>query len=134
VPGEALLATEHSTWCFFSTTQFSAFQLGPRWRRRFGIPYVLDYQDPWINDYYRRTRTHPPGGRLKFALSQWVARRIEPDALRLASGIIAVSDSTEKRSRTTIRGSTPAACACCPSAPRSPTSARSRTTGRPGRS
>ena len=91
--GEALLATEHFDLVFFSTTQFSAFQLGPRWRRRFGVPYVLDYQDPWINDYYRRTHTRPPGGRLKFALSQWVARRIEPDALRLASGIIAVSDS-----------------------------------------
>jgi hypothetical protein len=94
--GEALLAAEHFDLVFFSTTQFSAFQLGPRWRRRFGVPYVLDYQDPWINDYYRRTRTRPPGGRLKFALSQWVARRIEPDALRLASGIIAVSDSYGK--------------------------------------
>ena len=94
--GEALLAAEHFDLVFLSTTQFSAFQLGPRWLRRFGVPYVLDYQDPWINDYYRRTHTRPPGGRLKFALSQWVARQIEPDALRLASGIIAVSDSYGK--------------------------------------
>jgi len=58
--GEALLAAEHFDLVFLSTTQFSAFQLGPRWRRRFGVPYVLDYQDPWINNYYRRTHTLPP--------------------------------------------------------------------------
>lgn len=91
--GEALLQQEKFDLVFFSTTQFSAFQLGPRWRKKFGVPYVLDYQDPWINPYYERTATRPPGGRLKFALSQWTARRIEPAALRHASGIIAVSDA-----------------------------------------
>ncbi len=89
--GDELLSKERFDLVFFSTTQFSAFQLGPRWRRRFGVPYVLDYQDPWINPYYARTGTRPPGGRVKFALSQWVARRIEPDALRGASAVIAVS-------------------------------------------
>ena len=91
--GERLLRAEKFDLVFISTTQFSAFQLGPRWLRQFGVPYVLDYQDPWINPYYRRTGTAPPGGKLKFALSQWVASRIEPNALRNASAIIAVSDA-----------------------------------------
>lgn len=89
--GDALLHAEKFDLVFLSTTQFAAFQLGPRWRRRFGVPYVLDYQDPWINPYYGRTGARPPGGKLKFALSQWSARRIEPAALRQAAGIVAVS-------------------------------------------
>lgn len=91
--GDQLLRTEKFDLVFFSTTQFSAFQLGPRWLKKFSVPYVLDYQDPWINPYYKRTSTRPPGGRLKFALSQWTARRIEPGALRHASGLVAVSNA-----------------------------------------
>ncbi len=91
--GERLLRKEPFDLALISTTQFSAFQLGPRWRKKFGLPYVLDYQDPWINDYYQITGVSPPGGRLKFALSQWQAGFIEPVALRESSGIIAVSDS-----------------------------------------
>lgn len=91
--GERLLRQEKFDLVFFSTTQFDAFSLGPRWKARFGVPYVLDYQDPWINDYYRTTKTIPPGGAFKFALSQWRARRLEPAALRHAGGVVAVSDS-----------------------------------------
>ncbi len=91
--GEHLLREERFDLCLISTTQFSAFQLGPRWRRKFGLPYILDYQDPWINDYYQITGVSPPGGKLKFALSQWQASVIEPPALKNASGVIAVSDA-----------------------------------------
>jgi hypothetical protein len=89
--GEKLLREEKFDLVFLSTTQFDAFMLGPRWKAKFGVPYVLDYQDPWVNDYYRRTHTPPPGGRLKFGVSQWLARRREPNVLRNASGLIAVS-------------------------------------------
>jgi hypothetical protein len=89
--GERLLKAEKFDLVFFSTTQFDAFTLGPIWKSRFGVPYVLDYQDPWINDYYARTGTRPPGGWLKFSYSQWCARRREPDVLRNASGVITVS-------------------------------------------
>lgn len=91
--GEQMLRSERFDLVFFSTTQFSAFTLGPAWRRQFGVPFVVDYQDPWVNDYYARTGTRPPGGRLRYALSQWGARRAEPRVLREAAGVIAVSDS-----------------------------------------
>jgi hypothetical protein len=91
--GDQLLAAEKFDLVFFSTTQFDAFGLGPRWRARFGVPYVLDYQDPWVNDYYLRTRTPPPGGPFKFWLSQFTARRREPAAVRAAAAIVAVSPS-----------------------------------------
>jgi hypothetical protein len=91
--GDKLLSQEKFDLVFFSTTQFDFFMLGPRWKAMFGIPYILDYQDPWVNDYYKRTRTEPPGGRLKFAFSQWTARRREPVALRGASGVVAVSNA-----------------------------------------
>jgi hypothetical protein len=89
--GDKLLSTEKFDMVFFSTTQFDAFTMGPRWKDKFGVPYVLDYQDPWVNDYYSRTGTPPPGGRLKFGFSQWRAKHREPGVLRRASGVIAVS-------------------------------------------
>ena len=89
--GDTLLASEKFDLVFFTTTQFDAFTLGPRWRQRFGVPYVLDYQDPWINPYYHRTKTRPPGGWLKFNVTQWLARRREPAVVRQAAAIVAVS-------------------------------------------
>ncbi len=89
--GAAELAARRYDAVLFSTTQFSAFGLGPVWREKFGVPYVLDYQDPWVNDYYARTGTRPPGGPLKYALSQAGAKRLEPGVLRGAAGVIAVS-------------------------------------------
>jgi hypothetical protein len=76
---------------FFSTTQFPVMILGPIWKRRFGIPYVTDSQDPWLDDYYERTRTLPPGGRLKYALNQKIAQVFEPRVMREVSQVISVS-------------------------------------------
>jgi len=91
--GEGLLKQETFDLIFFSTTTFDSFSLGPRWLRQFGVPYVLDYHDPWINDYYDRTNTPPPGGPLKYAFSQWQAKRREPDAVLNAAQIVSVSSS-----------------------------------------
>ena len=91
--GTRLLREEKFDAVLFSTTKFNAFELGPRWRREFGVPFVVDYQDPWVNDYYDRTGTVPPGGKLKYAFAQWTARRAEPRVLREAAAVISVSDS-----------------------------------------
>lgn len=91
--GERLLRREKFDLVFFTTTQFDVFTLGPRWLARFGVPYVLDYQDPWVNDYYQRANLRPPGGHLKFWLSQFTGRLREPAAVRQAAAIVSVSTS-----------------------------------------
>ncbi|MGF1571609.1 MAG: hypothetical protein ACFCU1_00890 [Sumerlaeia bacterium] len=89
--GTQLLASGNFDLVFFTTTQFPFMSLGVRWKKMFSVPYVLDYQDPWVNDYYLRTSTAPPGGWFRY-LPQYInAKRLEPQTVRQAGGIISVS-------------------------------------------
>lgn len=79
---------------YFSTTAFGSFALGRRWRQRYQLPFVLDYQDAWVNDFYRsRPELVPPGGRWKHAAVDGLQRRREPRVLRHAAGVTAVSNA-----------------------------------------
>ena len=65
-----------------------SFMLGPLMRRWYGLPYVVDYIDPWISDW---TAAHA------FPTKGWFYHRaaaaIEPAVLRSASHVTAVSES-----------------------------------------
>lgn len=77
---------------FFSTTAMGFTALGPRWQRMHGVPFVIDLQDPWLSDYHDRDGAPPPpGGVLKYGLSQRVARTCEPYVLRHAAHVLSVS-------------------------------------------
>lgn len=77
---------------YFSTTAFALHLLGPYWWRITGTPFVIDYQDPWVNDYYRkRPGATPPGGWLKHRVVDFLSRRFEPRVLRDTAGITSVS-------------------------------------------
>lgn len=89
--GSTLLSRKHFDLVYFSTTAFPTLSLAARWYRQFKVPYVIDFQDPWLSDYHRQNNTAPPGGRLKYGLNQTFARWQEPKALRQASHIISVS-------------------------------------------
>ncbi len=90
--GSRLLRHRRFDLVYFSTTEFGSFRLGPLWKRRNGVPFVLDYQDPWVNDHYRlHPEIPPPGGRLKYAISDRLHRFHEPRVLRHAAGLTAVS-------------------------------------------
>jgi hypothetical protein len=89
--GDRLLRTHRFDVAFLSSTIFGTWRVGPYWRRRFGLPYVVDFQDPWVNDYYHRTGTRPPGGWVRYGLSRRKARRAEPVVVRGAAHVIAVS-------------------------------------------
>ena len=86
-----LLSENRFDLVFFSTTEFGVLPLGPKWLKKFRIPYAVDLQDPWVNHYYRDNDIRPPGGSIKHSLHQWAASRLEPYVLKDASQIMVVS-------------------------------------------
>jgi hypothetical protein len=89
--GTRLLRREKFDLVFFSTTQFITFTLGPYWQRRFGVPFVIDLQDPWRTDYYERPGAPRPPGGMKYRLARLFARTLEQWTYRRAGGFISVS-------------------------------------------
>jgi hypothetical protein len=76
---------------YCSNTVFLTFVLGRYWREKYKIPYILDFQDPWLSDYYQKTKTPPPGGKIKYTISQTIAKIIEPITLKKVSHVTSVS-------------------------------------------
>ena len=77
---------------FIPVPPYVPMVLGRLAHARFGIPYVVDYIDPWVTEYYwKLPRTQrPPKWRMSYALS----RCLEPFALRRAQHITGVSRGT----------------------------------------
>jgi len=105
--GCELLATGHYDIVFFSTTEFALHLLGPLWKHKYCVPFCMDYQDPWVNDYYRlHPDVIPPGGRIKFGIMNFLHRIMERLVVRHCSGFIAVSeaylDELERRYSTSV--------------------------------
>ncbi len=65
------------------------FLLGPGVRRAYGIPYVLDYIDPWVNAMGADGRWWT-----KAFWARQLALRLEPLAVRQAAHVVAVSAGT----------------------------------------
>ena len=96
--GHVLLREKTYDLIYFSTTQFTTQLLGPEWKKNFGVPFLLDYQDPWVSDYYRdHPEIVPPGGRLKYRLAHFFNSRNEPRAYRTCSGLTSVSPAYPKQ-------------------------------------
>ncbi|MBE9031024.1 hypothetical protein IQ266_14920 [filamentous cyanobacterium LEGE 11480] len=92
--GDQLFRSEVFDLVFFSTTIFPVMLLGKRWWQKFGLPYVLDFQDPWRSDYHAGNKqSTPPGGRLKYGITQFLARWSEPQAMQAVKQVISVSPS-----------------------------------------
>ncbi|MDJ0652834.1 MAG: glycosyltransferase [Xanthomonadales bacterium] len=90
--GDRLLHPRTFDLVFFSTTAFTVFRLGPRWKQRHGVPFVIDLQDPWVNDFYRlNPEITPPGGRLRHFRADRQARRWEQRVLAAAAAVVSVS-------------------------------------------
>lgn len=88
--GSKLLQQKRFDLVYFSTTQFILFCLGRLWWHRLGVPYVLDFHDPWFKVASRQQYiTVSPN--LKFKFSSWLARSLERFALRGAAGLVSVS-------------------------------------------
>ncbi len=77
---------------FFSTTEFLLHALGPLWKARHGVPFCMDYQDPWVNTYYHtHPEVRPPGGRIKYGIIHQLHRMAERIVAPKVSGYLAVS-------------------------------------------
>ncbi len=95
--GQRILTQQKIDLIYFSTTVFITMGLAPLWFRRFKIPYLLDFQDPWLNDYGKKFGyDQPPGGQLKYGFAQQVAQILEPFTMRKVSHIISVSPAYPK--------------------------------------
>ena len=76
---------------FFSTTVFPAIAVGRILHKQFGIPFVVDMQDPWRNDYYLSA---PKENRQsKFWFDYRLQAYLEAWTMPYCSGLIAVSSA-----------------------------------------
>ncbi len=84
-----LLKEKHFDLIYFSTTQFPVCILGAYWKNKFGIPYVIDLQDPWHTTYYldKPKNERPP----KYWFAYRINKYLEPIAFKKVDGLIAVS-------------------------------------------
>ena len=74
---------------YFSTTQFPVCILGAYWKKRFGVPYVIDMQDPWHSEYYQdKPAEQRPK---KYWFSYRLHKYLEPIAMKQVGGLISVS-------------------------------------------
>ena len=87
--GNALLSSGKFDLVFFSTTAFHVMALGPYWKKKYKVPFVLDMQDPWRNDFYLDKPKHerPP----KFFISYNIDKYLEARTVPFADAIISVS-------------------------------------------
>jgi Glycosyltransferase Family 4 len=86
-----LLKETHFDLIYFSTTQFPVCILGAGWKKRFGVPYVIDMQDPWHSEYYRdKPSDQQPS---KYWFSYRLHKFLEPIAMRNVDGLISVSEN-----------------------------------------
>ena len=86
-----LLKKKRFDLIFFSTTQFPVCILGPYWKKKFGIPYVIDMQDPWHSTYYqdKPKKERPPKHQFAYRLNKY----LESMALKSVDGLMSVSAS-----------------------------------------
>jgi glycosyltransferase involved in cell wall biosynthesis len=89
-----LLKKEKYDLIYFSTTVFPILALGPRWKRKFGIPFIVDMQDPWRNDFYlsKPKNERPPKFFIAHRLNSWLERH----TMKKLDGMISVSEAYPK--------------------------------------
>jgi hypothetical protein len=83
------LTSNHVDLVYFSTTVFVSMALGPYWKKKFGVSFVIDMQDPWRNDYsLQLPRSKRPK---KFWFDYPLNKYLEARTIPEVAGIVSVS-------------------------------------------
>jgi len=86
-----LLQAKNYDLIYFSTTEFPVCILGNLWKKRFGVPYVIDMQDAWHSIYYQnKPKKERPK---KYWFSYRLHKYLEPLAMNNCDGLISVSQA-----------------------------------------
>ncbi|MES2431356.1 MAG: hypothetical protein V4556_10485 [Bacteroidota bacterium] len=88
--GDELLKGRKFDLVFFSTTMFHVCALGRYWKKKFNIPFILDMQDPWRNDYYLKYPKRLRPKKYKFAYN--IHKAMEAYTVPHVDGIMSVSE------------------------------------------
>ena len=77
---------------FIPVPPYVPMVLGRMALRKFGIPYVIDYIDPWVTDYYKKLprNQRPP----KWMFADALSRVLEPVSIKKVAHITGVSKGT----------------------------------------
>ena len=92
--GNRLLKKGDFDLVYFTTTAFPVMVLGRIWKRKFGVPFVIDMQDPWRNDFYldKPRNERPP----KFWIAYRMDKYMEAYTMKKVDGILSVSEGYPK--------------------------------------
>jgi hypothetical protein len=85
--GNKLLKKNGHDLVFFSTTATHLLYLGTYWKKKYQIPFVLDIQDPWVNEYYLSKPKHeqPPKYKFNLKIDKYLESRTIPEAAAIIS-------------------------------------------------
>jgi len=91
----SLLARERFDALFITVYPVYPALLGPKLKQQFGVPFVLDYQDPWVGAWGSTVGAGPNGSRdWKSAAMRRLGVWLEPRAVAAADALVAVSQGT----------------------------------------
>ncbi|MGH9346650.1 MAG: glycosyltransferase [Vicinamibacterales bacterium] len=108
-----LMAAESFDALFITIYPTYPAVLGPLLKRRHRVPFVLDYQDPWVSAWGLDVGPHgAPDARSR--LTRALAIRLEPPVVRAADALTAVSARTYEDVLARVPDARPRACAAIP--------------------
>jgi glycosyltransferase involved in cell wall biosynthesis len=112
---DAALARERYDALFITIYPTYPALLGPGLKRRHRIPFVLDYQDPWVSAWGRDVGPGVNGTPdLRSRLTRVLSERLEPRVVRAADALTAVSARTYEDVLDRVPDARPRACAAIP--------------------
>jgi glycosyltransferase involved in cell wall biosynthesis len=110
-----LMSTEHFDALFITIYPTYPAMLGPMLKRRYGVPFVLDYQDPWVSAWGLDVGPGPNGTPdARSRITRALAQQIEPRVVRAADALTAVSARTYEDVLARVRDARPRTCAAIP--------------------